>query len=291
MVAPIQTIGAIATTAAGGAVFVYVIGASIMAIRLWAAHLPVNLALSALPRQYLLIVGVRELVFPAFSAALFFYGTARLITRYQEVHGAGQLRRKHESLSRFLLRAVVPLIGFVAQVPLTLTAIAWTLAFSAVTIYGFRLLHVWRPSEGQSRFPAHRIALVALVAVSFAVLFREFDRPLPLDTAVASTTDNRELFGNYIGMDAGFLHLDVGCSLVSIPRDDLKQVSVSRRSVGSRFFGEPSLVSILVAKLRGRNVGGAQQQDIFVSALDGSNRHRLTRVLGRQFRASLVARC
>jgi hypothetical protein len=66
----LETLGQVITVLAGVLAFVYLVGGGLMWVRLWREGLPAGAAVSPLPRELLITIGLRDVVIPAIPLAL-----------------------------------------------------------------------------------------------------------------------------------------------------------------------------------------------------------------------------
>jgi hypothetical protein len=250
----LQLLGLVGTTAAGTAAFVYLLGGGVMWLRLRKAGLHPDDAVLLLPRDLLLIVGVRQVILPAATIGLAFYLLARLVRRVQEdrperrsvgVWSAWSLR----SLELFIFGIGILILA--VTIPWTWGGLTWMIAIACVMAYYLYLStrgprHNTRltskssvaasassdqqigPSSPTSRidFPVWKVVIAAVVAVAVAALARELERLLTLQGATLITTEGQTVWGAYISSTSDAVYVAVRRNIVVIPRMSVKRLSL-----------------------------------------------------------------
>ena len=241
---PLEHLGTLAACAAAAISFIYLTGGAVMSIRFEKAGLPAAQAIAALPREVLLVAGLRSLLLPSIVAGLLFSllgrFKAQLLSRSRAVSGTP--RSSHQLLYLSLAIAIL-----VLTTPISLSGFAWLGAFAAVALYDWTLTRRWMGQQTSSRFPAHRVGIAALTAVALVTIALELGGPAVLEKATILTREGRTIEGYYVSSrQQEGVYLAVGAKIVITPHTDVKSVSLerpvrqrSRQFLFSRLWPDP----------------------------------------------------
>ena len=242
---PLEHLGSLAASAAAAIAFVYLTGGAVMSVRFQKAGLPIDQSIAALPREVLLAVGLRRLLVPAVAAGLFFFFLGRvkaqLLARRRNVAVPAQRSIRQLAYICFALTVVA------ITTPFSLSALLWVGAFACVALYDWLLTRRWASGHPTARYPAYRVGIVGLVAVSAVAVAVEYGGPVALETASVETKDGRTITGYYVSSrQQEGVYIGVGPRLMIIPRDDVKSLTLerpprerSRDSILQRLWPDP----------------------------------------------------
>lgn len=196
---------------AGITFFLYLVGVVVEFRRLKTLHLPTDQVVSALPRNLLLIIGVRSLVVPLILAA----GAALLIALLSS--GRGDEARPRALRGKTSLSART-----LAAVSVTATLAAAAAAFIVVPGSDLRIEHGvlvglvvavgaggWLAEKRRKR-PTHAAGLVFLatsLAAAIVVYIHAMRAPIHFDAATIVETNGKQIRGFSLGQSADDIFL------------------------------------------------------------------------------------
>jgi hypothetical protein len=232
-----QVLGGVAASAG----FVYLIGGTVMWLRFRQADLPADQAVSLMPRQQLLVVGLRLMVLPCLATgALAWFATSRTSSISAVVEpDVGRFKRVRRRLGAIgKLRLAALLVGFLLlaalalMLPATWASLGWLVA--AIMIIGFRVRQVRRLRAAQEGGrPAGRLdprlamALVAVVAAGVVSLARQLDQPVQLLRASVQLDGGGVRTGVFVGSNGDDVLIgDIDKhTIVALPRERVVAVT------------------------------------------------------------------
>ena len=247
----------LAGAAAGIVVFVSLVGAAVISARLDSLGLPIDSTLAVLPRETVVIAGVRALA----GGLLFAVAVLSLLWVLDRL--GVNLRRDKASRwptlweAGVLALAVVPLLAFNLGYGVTTLMVLLSLFASAVAV-GVVLLILRRSSNFAQLSVRLLVAIAALGGVlAFA---RVYNQPIALDFATVQLRDGGRTNGFLLGQSSEAIVLapdvlkqTIGHT-VAIPRDEVVNLQLSR--VEARVKPVPNPVLSRFA------VGGSPKQHV-----------------------------
>jgi hypothetical protein len=222
----------LAGAAAGIVVFVSLVGGAVISARLHSLGLPIDSTLAVLPRETVLIAGVRVLS-GGLLAALVVLSLLWVLDR----SGGTSLRRDEARVRASVLEAlvlvlaVVPLLAFTLAYGVT-TAMAVASVFAAAAAAGVLLLILRRSGN----FGQLSVRLFVVVAGLGGVLAfaRAYNQPIALDFADVQLKDGGRTNGFLLGQSSSVIVLapdvlsrTIGRT-IAIPRDAVVDLRLSR---------------------------------------------------------------
>ena len=223
----VTRVGAITGAFAGLVAFLYVIGGAVMWIRFRSAGLPADQAVSLVPRDQLLVIGLRVLVLPALlSGAVFALLAQRQRRRQLEYATWGQVPLR---ASLCWLGAIV-VLGLV--VPLTPGALAWPIAAFALWAGWHQCIaEAFRPTDPRT-FPLWRAVGLAVLLSAGVSLARQFDSPVQLPSATVQVGDRPSQTGVLVSANS---------DQVAVGFRERGEIMIFARSQLSNFLVGPTL--------------------------------------------------
>ncbi len=188
----------LASAAAGLTLFVAVLGGVVLGLRLRKADVPTDTVLSLVPRELLIVLGMKQIVVPASTVGLFFLLSTRVRQR-----GKTLLLR----IPLFLFQYVLALVILLTTVPVSdksrpseLVVGASGLLCLLVIDATLTLRGVPRAAEGgRSQKATVMVPVLSVLVVSAVVVSHEAKRPAPLlDRAIVVTANGQRLGGAYL---------------------------------------------------------------------------------------------
>src|SRR4051794_8324578 len=154
----VSRIGAITSAVAGSVALMYAVGGAVMWIRFRRAGLPADQAVALVPRNDLMVVGLRVLVLPALLAGGVFLGLA---LRQCRRHRADIPANRDSIMLKLSLGWLVAIAALVLVVPLTPGALAWPCAALTLwLVWHHSLSTSYRPvDQDRQPFPLWRAAI------------------------------------------------------------------------------------------------------------------------------------
>jgi hypothetical protein len=237
----------LAGAAAGVVVLVSLVGAAVISARLHSLGLPIDSTIAVLPRESVVIAGVRALS-GGLLAAL---GVLSLLWVLDRL-GVSLLQAKTIWEAVVLVLAVVPLLVFTLGEGVT-TSMAIVSLFAAGVAAGVLLLVLRRSSN----FGQLSVRFLVVIAVFGGILAfgRVFNQPIALDFATVQLKDGGRTNGFLLGQSStsivlapDVLRRTIG-STVAIPRDEVVNLQLSHATrkatpIGPnpvlRFRGDPA---------------------------------------------------
>jgi hypothetical protein len=237
--------------AAGLSVFVIVLGAFVMWVRLDSVGLPPERGLAISSKQTLAVLGMHKLVMPLVLSAAVVGVVFALLGIGVTKAGTLQLRRAAANKRRLRLICGAALLAtcvFAISTPLTPTFAMATagLAIPVVAAYvaavkrlDIRLSHLRRAT-----------AFYVVVVVIAVALTTEAEPPSILEYATVTLKTGGTDHGYFVGEDGGAIYLGIpGGSVLTIPHDTVVNASVES-PVHTSWYGEhPSLLEKAVGPI------------------------------------------
>ena len=230
----------LAGAAAGVVVFVSLVGAAVISARLHSLGLPIDSTIAVLPRETVVIAGVRDLS-AGLLAALVVLAMLWVLDRL------GVSRRQDEALlwptiweAVVLVLAVVPLLVFTLGHGVT-TSMAIVSFLSAGVAAGVLLLVLRRSSN----FGQLSVRFLVVIAAFGGILAfaRVYNQPIALDFATVQLKDGGRTNGFLLGQSSASIVLapdvlrrTIG-STVAIPRDEVVNLQLSHATRKARPIG------------------------------------------------------
>jgi hypothetical protein len=221
----------LAGAAAGVVVFVSLVGAAVISARLHSLGLPIDSTLAVLPRETVVIAGVRALS-GGLLAALVVLSLLWVLDRL-----GVSLRRDEASRwptlweAGVLVLAVVPLLAFTLDYGVTTLMVI--LSLSAAGVAAGVVLLILRRSGSFGQLSVRFLVVVAALGGVLAFA-RVYNQPIALDFATVQLKDGGRTNGFLLGQSSGaivlapdILRRTIGRT-VAIPRDQVVNLQLSR---------------------------------------------------------------
>jgi hypothetical protein len=230
---PLALVAAITAVLASTVGLLYVIGGTVMWLRFHEAGLPADRAVALVPKDDLLILGLRVMVMPAllsggFLLALGSIWRAReirlgeLVREQEELIDAAPdaedpaTRKRAAELEKDILRGQKPLlttdrlprprtnpvrfgilvalaVGLVLVVPFSIGSLAWPVVLVGLLSYWLHLRPDRLSTERSHHFPVWRLALAAVIGAVTISVARQTDRPVELLSVRAEVKNPSQL--------------------------------------------------------------------------------------------------
>jgi hypothetical protein len=217
-----QALIALAGAATAVVIFVYLVGGAIVWERLHVLHLPANQAVAPLPRNLLLVVGVRALAWPV-VLGLLVAGFVNLLSHVSQPAAAGA-RAVRVVLLVLWVAALVALGIYSTVQKVVFLAAAGTLVAIGVAVANRQRDALRRAALGVS------VAMAAVGVVIEAVDI--YQLPVRLEYVHVRSADGTEAKGFFIGATSDTIYLapNNGCHvlsrIVALPQRNVARVDV-----------------------------------------------------------------
>jgi len=226
-----QALVALAGAATAIVIFVYLVGGAIVWERLHILRLPANQAVAPLPRDLLLVDGVRALAWPIALAL----AAAILVIVLTRVIGSGQVPVR----TVFLVLLVVWLTALVLAIlealfkwtfSVTWQQVTFTASLGVIVVVGFAAVLLSKEADVRRVVVAAALAMAAVAVVVEAVDIRS--PPVRMESARVLLAGGKVARGFYIGANSDTVYLapntgsHVCGRIVAVPQRRVARVDV-----------------------------------------------------------------
>lgn len=223
----LPAIGSLVAIAAGASALVYVVGGAVMWVRLEQADLPALPALTVVPRETLLAIGLGQLLGPAVLASVTFVimgaATRKILSMFT--------KRNRARMSTIHMNRVFVLSALVATsvaITLMILPFSWAQALTAITVIALAayLLYLERRHFHTGRPYRIEFVLVATVVVSCLAVALQLEEPTWLEGVQVATADGTTR-GHYVASTSNAVYVGARGTLIAVPAARVERVEIS----------------------------------------------------------------
>ncbi|MFL5867308.1 MAG: hypothetical protein ACJ766_09440 [Thermoleophilaceae bacterium] len=221
-----HSLAAVLASIAGVVVVIYFLGGVVMAIRFSQAHVPAGRAVSLLPREELLTVGLQAFVLPIGFTGLAVWVAYRVLRARPPVRREN--RRQLQPRNALVAIAAVWVVGGVLVTEPTVVGVLTWIVLTLGLIYVVVVAEIWKPEQERPSFPSLKTGVAAVLAVAALLLLQQADEPPRLDPARVVTTKGEQR-GFLIGIRSEGVYLGRKDRVVAIPERLVETVYIRKR--------------------------------------------------------------